>query len=269
MREDIDNAKRPNKDIMYEFFQNPTRENFTGLVSNHTGEQNNIDFKFEWIRDQKIAQIMLGMANTGGGAIIFGVAEDAKVGTTNAIGLNKIEDKGKLNSQIRRYIPQNLNFDIANFDYSGEEYSKLKDKKFQVLLVYSEDKYLPYICTKSGEELKNGSVYVRRGTETLLANEVEIQKIINKRIETMYSNTSELELQEHISQLKILYENIEKEKSTLTSSVVESLGSALSSLFGVIENTENELYPEEDFDHFIVRMIEEKKRKIEGILDLK
>lgn len=56
-----ESLRSSNKDIMYEFFQNPTRENFTHLIQNNTGEQNNIDFKSEWVKDYKIAQIMLGM----------------------------------------------------------------------------------------------------------------------------------------------------------------------------------------------------------------
>lgn len=258
------------KDLMYDFFQNPIRENFTKLIDTHTGEQNNIDFKSEWIKGNKLAQIMLGMANTGGGVIIFGVKEHDD-GTTEANGLEKLEDKSKSSSQIRRYIPDNLKFEIMDFDYSGEEYSKLKDRKFQVLLVTKDDECLPYICTKAGDDTKEGTIYVRRGTGTYPANQTEIQKILDKKLKSMYSSISDLELQEHINQLKILYKNIEKPTSYFkAANILSGFSESMTKTVGasMIKGV-NEKYPKEGFEDFIVRLIEEKKHKIERVLNLK
>ena len=63
------------KEYMYRFLQEPTREKFIDLVFDGVGEQDSIDFKKKWIESQKLSEIILGMANTGGGVVIFGVEE--------------------------------------------------------------------------------------------------------------------------------------------------------------------------------------------------
>lgn len=268
---EIDKLALNSKDLMYKFLEEPTRENFSTLVINNTGEQNNIDFKSEWIKPQKIVQIILGMSNTGGGAIVFGIKEN-KDGTNVAIGLEIMEDKAKVQGQIENYLPKELCFEIYDFDYSSEEYSKFKDKKFQVLLVSSYKKNLPYICAKSGDDIKEGAVYVRRGTKTEVANTLEMQTLISKRVDSLYSNTSEIELQEHLTQLQVLYSNIDRNLAYYTGGIGEILSEKVMGLAGILGKTtykNNPQYPREDFDQFIVRMIEQKKIKIEKVLDLK
>ena len=61
------------KELVYNILQEPTREKFIDILYNGFGEQDNLDFKEQWIDRQKIAEIILGIANSGGGALIFGV----------------------------------------------------------------------------------------------------------------------------------------------------------------------------------------------------
>ena len=61
----INNQKKYMMDVGYDFFQNPTRDNFVNLILKNTGEQDNLDFKEEWIDEQKLAKRMLGIANVG------------------------------------------------------------------------------------------------------------------------------------------------------------------------------------------------------------
>lgn len=63
------------KELVYNILQEPTREKFIDILYNGFGEQDNLDFKEQWIGPQKIAEIILGIANSGGGALIFGVKE--------------------------------------------------------------------------------------------------------------------------------------------------------------------------------------------------
>ena len=86
------------KEMVYDVLQNPTRENFIDILDNGLGEQDNLDFKVQWIEAQKLAEILLGIANSGGGAIILGVKENED-GTLESIGLSKIEDKEKIHSK--------------------------------------------------------------------------------------------------------------------------------------------------------------------------
>ena len=77
------------KEMVYDVLQNPTRENFIDILDNGLGEQDNLDFKVQWIEAQKLAEILLGIANSGGGAIILGVKENED-GTLESIGLSLI-----------------------------------------------------------------------------------------------------------------------------------------------------------------------------------
>ena len=45
------------KEMVYDVLQNPTRENFIDILDNGLGEQDNLDFKVQWIEAQKLAEI--------------------------------------------------------------------------------------------------------------------------------------------------------------------------------------------------------------------
>jgi len=264
----MNEANRSNiKDVMYQFLQEPTRENFSSLILNETGEQNAVDFKERWTKDQQIAKTILGIANTSPGAIIFGI-EEKDDGTVNSCGLTELVDKSDIQKKLSNYLPENLKFEIYNFDYSGEEYSKFKGKKFQVIVVNPNDYELPYVCKRTSDDLSEGFIYVRRGTNNCLANDVEVESLLNKRIATMYSTKSQLELVEHLAQLKILYNHIDKYRTVYAGNLLKSLSSAINSAMGMTKK-ENPSYPAESYEEFIARMITEKKIKIERVLDLK
>lgn len=135
------------KELIYKILQEPTREKFIDILYNGFGEQDNLDFKEQWIEPQKIAEIILGIANSGGGALIFGVKENND-GTLSAVGLNKLADKEKENSKIQKFLPDILNFQIYDFNFNGENYSKVNGKLFQMLCISSKEIELPYVWKK-------------------------------------------------------------------------------------------------------------------------
>lgn len=59
------------KDIVYKLLQEPTLDNFREFLQNQTGEHNAIDFKREWICKDKLAKLMLALANYGGGVVVL------------------------------------------------------------------------------------------------------------------------------------------------------------------------------------------------------
>jgi hypothetical protein len=126
----------------------------------------------------------------------------------------------------------------------------------------------------SGDGIRETAIYVRRGTSTEETNHEELQRIINRRLDTGHSSQVEIDLQTHIEQLKILFKHIERNqilvKGGIAQMAVEALASNpdLNSFFGQRELVENKLYPKEDFECFIARMIEKKKRRIEIELDV-
>ena len=92
--------------------------------------------------------------------------------------------------------------DIQNFSYEASEYPKLIGKKFQVILIPSEPIHLPYVAMSEGDGIRNNAIYIRRGTNTEEANYDELQRVINRRLETAYFSQSELDARAHIEQLK-------------------------------------------------------------------
>ena len=62
-------------------------------------------------------------------------------------------------------------------------------------------------------------MYIRRGTSTEEANNDELQKIINVRIETGYSTRREMNLQAHLKQLQLLIDKVEYKAPLLFSNL--------------------------------------------------
>lgn len=254
------------KEDVYKTLQNPSREDLINSVFNGVGEQDNLDFKENWTKHQKIAEIILGMANMGGGSIIVGIKENDD-GTLEANGLEVLEDKEKLHSKIYNFLPDNVKFNIFDFDFTSESYDKIKGKMFQILIVDSDDKELPYVWRKNTDSAEEGCIFFRRGTKTVKANTQEIREMINKRIEAENLDRINLKLEEHLKQLQTLYEYIEP--VSVSSSYFNKLfkSSAIVGISKVFEN-KNQYYPKENYDEFIAKMIGKKKTKIEKILDL-
>lgn len=253
------------KELIYKILQEPTREKFIDILYNGFGEQDNLDFKEQWIEPQKIAEIILGIANSGGGALIFGVKENND-GTLSAVGLNKLADKEKENSKIQKFLPDILNFQIYDFNFNGENYSKVNGKLFQMLCISSKEIELPYVWKKDSNGAESGCIFYRRGTKTIKANMQEIKDMIDKRIEATYMEKSNLQLEEHLKQLKTLYNNLTPYKYSLNR-LFQWINSSISS--ARITGVKNPSYPDESYEDFVNRMIEQKKKKIEKVLDLR
>ena len=211
---------------------------------------------------------MLGMGNFKGGCLVIGVREEDS-GILDYIGIEDLVDKKEVVDGIKKFIPQKLltgSFDILNLVFVDSEYERLKGKKFQVILIYDKPENIPYVSkAESGNSIKVDTIYARRGTGTVSANYEELQDIINRRIETRYSSSRELNLKNHLEQLKTLYEEIPKTISC--SPFFSNLGLAIpQALFGEVKP--NPEYPKENFNKFILKMIKEKKNIIAKELGL-
>jgi predicted HTH transcriptional regulator len=245
------------------FFEKPTREGLREFLQTNIGELDHCDFKKDWPSFPKVAKLILGLANSGGGCIILGV-DDASLQPT---GLGSAADKAEVEKGIRKFISNDISYLVLDFSYDTSEYQTIVGKKFQVVLVEDNPSHLPFICLAEGEDIRVNAIYVRRGTSTVEANHEELQKIINRRIETGYSSSRELALKEHIEQLKLLYAQLEK--YYVRSGLLEYFASTLTiNVQQLVRKEKNPIYPEEDLEHFIVRMIERKKQLIERVLGL-
>jgi predicted HTH transcriptional regulator len=267
------------KDNLYEFLvQNPTRESFRTFIKDNTGEQNHIDFKGEWIEKGTLAKIFLSMANFGGGIIIFGIKEEND--DLNFTGLNELKDKATIDNMISKYISKELDYTVHDLSYDSAEYNKLIGKKFQVIHIKNRPERLPFISLAETNGLEKDVIYIRRGTKCVKACAEEITQIINSMIKTKYKSDTHLSLEEHLSQIKVLFSEIPKTKEVVDKIIKSKLSeSGLSQVFSgmlsaivdtkIYKTIPNDKYPKEDYETFIARMIEEKKLKIEKILDLK
>lgn len=260
------------KDNVYRLLQEPTLDNFREFMQGQTGEHNSIDFKQEWIHKGKLAKEMLALANSGGGVIVFGVKENEDK-SYSCDGISEIFDKAAVSNEIKSYIASDLSYDIYDFAYTSSEYRALENKKFQMMVVDDTPLFLPFMSKREGEGIKANMIYIRRGTACELADESEVKRLIDRRINHIYPiNGQPLDLTEHLKQLKILFNNVDEKKQVLSSqsglSVFSTALKNLISAFDRYEEIPNPLYPEEGFEEFVLRMITEKKKKIERLLDL-
>jgi|SRR5665647_306912 Putative DNA-binding domain len=247
-----------------QFFEKPTRDSLAQLLQEHGGETNNLDFKATFPACSKLARHILAMANSSGGAIVFGVDEKGD-NTLDAVGLLTLVDKAAIKDKIKRYLPNRLLnnlIEVIDFPYDSPAYPTLAGKKFQVLLIGDDPTAVPFVSKADGDDIRESAIYVRHLTSSELANYEDIQSLISRRIST--GVTSQINLREHIDQLRALYDVIPQ--TLYTSKSQEMIQAIFEGLAGTPFPNPN--YPKELFESFISRMIEEKKRRIVEVLNL-
>lgn len=128
------------------FFENPKRETFRDLIRNNYGELAGLDFKEDWPEDPKTARHLLGLGNSGGGCLIFGVAEQSD-GSVQAVGIDKIRDKADIINGIEKYLPNSvistMNNNMLDFSFTESEYPSIKGKNFQVIFIEDNPEQVP------------------------------------------------------------------------------------------------------------------------------
>lgn len=266
------------KDKLYDvFLKEPTKDNFTTFVKSNCGEFDEIDYKKEWPDKGKLSKIILAMANSRGGIIIIGV-EEQEEGTLLPIGLELFRDKADVNNEISKYISPGLDYQIFDFAYQGSDYELMENKKFQMIVIYDTPERLPFISLSETTGLEKDCIYIRRGTKCEKATASEIDSILDAKVCVLFKETADLSLEEHLSQLKRLYDELPQKIKVLVRtgkvsnnffSALDGLALSLSKYSNEYEEKDNPNYPEESYEAFILRMIKKKKLKIEMVLDLK
>lgn len=258
-----------------EIIKEPTKDHFRKFLKNNLGEFNGIDFKNEWIDKGKLAKIILAMANSNGGIIIVGVRED-KDGNLIFDGLDNLKDKADIDNEISKFIPRNLNYEVFNFSYDSSEYKEIEGKKFQLLIVYNTPDRLPFVSLSEKKgSIDKDVIYVRRATKCEKANANDIEKILEKKVMTIFKDSKEMSLDEHLLQLKKLYNELPKKINVLIKKGEPSALSLISNTIKTLyktsdkyEEQDNPNYPDETYEEFILNMIKDKKLKIKIELGL-
>lgn len=260
------------KDDLLDFFREPTLEAFSDFLEKNVGEGSQVEFKGRWISDVKLAKIMMGMANSGGGCIVIGISEETD-GTITATGIpagDKVYDPADFSKIVEKYLPQKVTkyISIKNFFYDNDVYGSLKGKKFQVVFISVEISDLPIICESDGqrenEKLRRGEIYIRRGSTTDLINYDELQEILSHSIEAKRRVRQDITLEDELEQLKALYDAIPVSiyKNSF-SAFKQSNFTMINSFWG---HTENKVFPKQSFEEFLKEMIEDKEEKIRKAL---
>lgn len=265
------------RDMVYKLLTEPTLDNFREFIEGHTGEHNSIDFKEQWIDKASLVKEMLSIANAGGGFIVFGVKENDDK-TFEPLGLEVLNDKAQISNDIKGFITSDLKYDVYDFEYSSTEYEKLRGRKFQMLHIEDTPELVPFLSKREGGDGSNkvfsDRIYIRRGTSCESANEAEIRQLIQRRMEHIYPNSGHpLTLNEHLEQLQILYSKMEKSRTVYKNAgfteMMLAFSKSVSGIIGKPESIPNPLYPDETYEGYVSRMIVEKKKKIERVLDLR
>ena len=260
--------------------KNPSRDGFKTFLKESCGELDNIDFKEKWITKGKLAKIMLAMANTGGGVIVLGIQEN-KDDNYLAVGIDELKDAADVEKEIKKLVPRNLSYSVLNFIYDDEIYGEYAGKKFQAIIIADAPEQLPFFSIGASDDIEKDCVYVRRGTSSEKASARDFETMIQRKLENVFKESNDLSLKEHLEQLQFLYDSIPQKKRVLVKKGkrfvgamegLQALSERMTEIFGEpdqYEEVPNENYPSEDYEQFLVRMIDKKKLKIEKILDLK
>jgi predicted HTH transcriptional regulator len=247
----------PKSKELIRFLELPCIETFASYFRSQTGEHNYIDYKKEWTSDGKLAKDILGFANSGGGAIIVGITENADK-SYNPDGLNELRDHTQINDKIKKYLPPELEYDVFDLEFpQTDEYGHHKGKMFQAVVIDDAPESVPFVsCNKKEGELDENSIYCRRGTSTSKASNKEIKDMFERRMNSYIESINVELFSSHLSQLKELYSNISAERYEST----------LKGFIFAGKRIKNEYYPEESIDEFISKMIEIKKSMIEQMV---
>ena len=260
--------------------KNPSRDGFKTFLKESCGELDNIDFKEKWITKGKLAKIMLAMANTGGGVIVLGIQEN-KDDNYLAVGIDELKDAADVEKEIKKLVPRNLSYSVLDFIYDDEIYGEYAGKKFQAIIIADAPEQLPFFSIGASDDIEKDCVYVRRGTSSEKASARDFETMIQRKLENVFKESNDLSLKEHLEQLQFLYDSIPQKKRILIKKGnrfvgamegLQVLSERMTEIFGEpdqYEEVPNENYPSEDYEQFLVRMIDKKKLKIEKVLDLK
>ena len=186
----------------------------------------------------------------------------------------------KLDSDDSRLVSSSLDYEVFNFVFDSDVYGEFENKKFQIMVIHDTPERLPFVSLGQSEKIEKDVIYVRRGTKSEKATSEEINRIIERKIATIYSENTDMSLDQHLEQLKKLYSELPQKIRVLVrkgsqpnfAAALKVFGERIGALYGTpdeYEEKDNPNYPDEGYEAFILRMIDAKKLKIEKVLDLK
>lgn len=194
------------KEDIARFVAEPTREGLQELIRFFGGEFDQYELKEAWPPLPRMAKTALAIANSGGGVILFGIRD----ATLEPVGLLELASKQAVFDTFRSYIPAPLLNEITllDFDYADASYEPLRGRQIQVLAVPDLPEHIPFVCEeewhKDDEHVRRGAIYVRSGTNTREGNYDQVQRLLNRRLDTVSPQSSTNRVKRELDQLLIL-----------------------------------------------------------------
>lgn len=254
------------------FFETPTRESLRALLKEHVGELRNCDFKEAWPDHASVAKHLLGLANVGGGCLIVGVKENEDK-TLSPVGIAQIKDKADIVNGVKLFLPEPLlaALEIGDFSFDAAEYATLIGKRFQIIFVHARPEVVPFVAQRGGTGVRSGAIYIRREGSTEEATYEEVQRLLTQRVAALPQTAEARNLKEHLEELKVLYSEIPRNVQVgvppvMGLSMLQDWAKIASMFSG--EAKKNPNYPDEDYQAFVRRLIEGKKKLIENLIGM-
>lgn len=214
---------------------------------------------YEMVQDHEaIAQTILAMANSGGGIILFGVREQEPKVTLVGLKREELINATEFKKEMEHYLPETLHYEVHTLDYTTDANPNIRGKIFQLLDIKDVPTHIPFLPLKSGELISESMVYVRDAQSNASATYAQIQDLLGRRLQTGYS-ASQLPLDEHLKQLRVLYGHISSYEHVSHLLGVDNLihqSTAGDSSAGSIEH---------EFDAFVLDLIDQKKKIIRDL----
>ncbi len=132
-----------------------------------------------------------------------------------------------------------------------------------MIFVHFDPNEIPFVTTKAGSGIRAAAIYVRREGGTEEASYDELQRMLSDRIGAAGISQQARDVKEHFEELKILYSQIPRTLSG-TLPIFQSLTTQWADLFG--KATPNPDYPSEDYQAFVRRILDAKKKLIESLI---
>jgi predicted HTH transcriptional regulator len=248
------------KDDVARFVADPTRDGLQELIRFFGGEFDQYELKESWPPIPRMAKTALAIANSGGGVIIFGIAD----ATLEPIGLTEFMSKQQVFETFRSFVPGELLNEITllDFDYANADYEPIRGKLIQVLAIPDVPHALPFVCEdewhQDDHHVRRGAIYVRSGTNTRDTDYRQLQQMLERRIGSADPVRSAHHLAEELAELHALY--VARARAISEPTAGEHVLDGL--------NAERVSESFRDMADFIGELIDARKRQIADMLGL-
>lgn len=186
------------------------------------------------------------------------------------VGVADLKDKADINNGTKLYLPEPLfaALEIADFQFDSSDYGALVGKRFQIIFAHPRPDAVPFVAQRGGEGIRTGAIYLRREGQTEEANYEEVQRLLDQRLELSPQTREARGLKEHLEELRVLYGEIPRQVQSFGIHETVANWTRLSEML-IGKRVENSSYPKEDYQSFVLRMLEGKKRLIAEAIGVK